>query len=184
MGFTVVAGLLSLAETIRLPRVGPYARAALVVAALLSARFIDASTLLGPTGNQVVIGMPLAATILAGWLVVGAILTQTWVLYWVAQHTPVFRRSLAVRAVLRVLVALFLVGSIAPLVFAAILESIAFTGLLFRLALYGFAWAAGLMSVYGLGLLLDYLFTERKPALVVSVVLLCLSSAIQLYLLS
>jgi hypothetical protein len=185
MGLTLLGSVLSLAEAIRLPRVG----AALKVLFPLIA-FYTLPLIMPPQGV-----LPEDAVIFtAGWLqwtivlMQAAILVAVGVLHlgilqFAVSRTASYKRWKAVRATFRVYQAVVLLGGIFPLVLVVRMETIFYTGFLWRLSLYELLAAVVMVAMYFLALFLNRVFQEKRTALVLAVVCVCLSSAIELFLL-
>ena len=172
MGLTLLGSVLSLAEAIRLPRIG----AALKVLFPFIA-FYTLPLIMLPQG-----ALPEDAVIFtAGWLqwaivlIQAAILVAVGVLHlgilqFAVSRTEFYKRWRAVRATLRGYQAVVLLGGIFPLVLVVRMETIFYTGFLWRLSLYGLSAAVVMVGMYFLALFLNRVFQEKRTALVLAVV--------------
>ena len=185
MGLTLLGSVLSLAEAIRLPRVGP----ALKVLFPLIA-FYTLPLIMTPQG----VSPEDAVIFTAGWLqwvivlMQAAILVAVGVLHlgilqFAVSRTESYKRWRAVRATFRAYQAVVLLGGMLPLVLVVRMEAIFYTGFLWRLSLYGLLVAVIMVAMYFLALFLNRVFQEKRAALVLAVVCVCLASAIELFLL-
>jgi hypothetical protein len=179
LALTILAGALSLVDTLRLPRFGPYVRVllALLVYIFPFFWFPVPSLHINPQSPGGATLLVLGESLLA----VAGFSSVIALLFWAFSQLGVYKQHRAFRRGVWIGAGVIFAGGLLNTVVVACGQTILHTGVLVWVGLGESAMAGAIALLYWLSALLEKKLGERRSLVVLSVLTLCIASAIQLY---